>query len=150
MSDKPAAISGALVNMRNVGTHKSVALTVHVPEERAQEVIDAFGWPTMTAPVSIAIARLEEPAAEPRRKEPLSHAVRDAGIVCKEPEFWAFMRRSWGHPVSNEDEAADMVRLFCGIASRREITPGSEAQRRWNKIMLDYGRWRNQRERNAS
>lgn len=54
-----AAIQGSLVNMRNVGTHKSVALTIHVPEEAAQAIIEAFGWPTMTSPVSVAIARLD-------------------------------------------------------------------------------------------
>jgi hypothetical protein len=55
-----AIISGSLVDVRNVGSAKSVKLTVHVPEEYARKVIDAFGWPTGATPVSVAIARLDE------------------------------------------------------------------------------------------
>lgn len=149
MSDSPAAISGSLVNMRNVGTHKSVALTVHVPEERAQQVIAAFGWPTMTAPVPIAIARLEERAIEPGRREALPHTVRDAGIVCREPEFWVFISHYTTFPHASEAEAAAFVRKYCMVESRREIMPGSEAEKRWNALLLDYGRWRNRKAREA-
>ncbi len=54
-----AIISGSLVDVRNVGTHKSVKLTIHVPEELAMKVMEAFGWPTGVSPVSVAVARLE-------------------------------------------------------------------------------------------
>ena len=56
-----AIIAGSLVDVRNVGTHKSVKLTIHVPEEHATRVVAAFGWPTGVNPVSVAIARLEQP-----------------------------------------------------------------------------------------
>jgi len=55
-----AAIAAQLVDMRNVGTHKVMKLTIHVPEEQALAAIAAFGWPTGVNPVPIAIARLVE------------------------------------------------------------------------------------------
>jgi hypothetical protein len=55
-----AIISGSLVDVRNVGTHKSVKLTIHVPEELAMKVVAAFGWPTGAAPVLVAIACLDD------------------------------------------------------------------------------------------
>lgn len=58
--NKPAAISAQLVDMRNVGTHKCLKLTLHVPEEQALDAIAAFGWPTGAAPVPVAIARLNQ------------------------------------------------------------------------------------------
>lgn len=64
MTDRPAAIAGSLVSMKNVGAHKSVVLTLHVPEEHALKVIEAFGWPTMANPVSVAVARLSETAEQ--------------------------------------------------------------------------------------
>jgi hypothetical protein len=71
-SAKPAAIMGSLVNLKNVSTHKSLALTIHVPAEAAQQVLAAFGWPTMVDPVPVAIARLEgEAPHEVPRDEPL-------------------------------------------------------------------------------
>lgn len=60
---KPAAVMGSLVNLKNVATHKSIALTIHIPAEAAQEVLAAFGWPTMVDPVPVAVARLEESAS---------------------------------------------------------------------------------------
>jgi hypothetical protein len=59
MSNDPAVIAAKLVGMKNVGAHKSVVLTIHVPEELALRVIQAFGWPTMASPVDVAIAALD-------------------------------------------------------------------------------------------
>src|SRR5215203_874166 len=59
MANDPAVIAAKLVSIKNVGTHKSVVLTIHVPEELALRVIQAFGWPTMTSPVDVAIAALD-------------------------------------------------------------------------------------------
>jgi hypothetical protein len=53
-----AAISAQLVDVRNVGQHKCVKLTLHVPAEQAGMVMAAFGWPTQVDPVPVAIARL--------------------------------------------------------------------------------------------
>lgn len=55
---KTSAIDAYLVDVKNVNTHKVVELKIHVPQERAMEVFELFGWPTMVNPVSIAIARL--------------------------------------------------------------------------------------------
>ncbi len=56
---KPAAITAELVDVRNVGMHKCIKLTLHVPAERAAEVIAAFGWATAVDPVPVALARLD-------------------------------------------------------------------------------------------
>ena len=64
MNDK-AAIVGSLVSAKNVGVHKSVALTIHVPEELALRVFEIFGWPTMSHPISVALARLALAADAP-------------------------------------------------------------------------------------
>lgn len=178
MGEKPAAIAGSLVNMRNVGTHKSVALTIHVQEEAAEAIIKAFGWATMTNPVPVAIARLNgSPEPEPKEgptltftgrylegvdgrdePEPVPReevirraralkggpqtAVKQAGIVCKEPEFWSFLNPLHFNTEVNEKIAAQFVRAYCGVKSRADITPGSEAEHKWNKLFLEYGAWR--------
>lgn len=62
--DQPAAITAELVDVRNVGMHKCIKLTLHVPAERASEVMAAFGWPTAVDPVPVALARLNLEAKE--------------------------------------------------------------------------------------
>lgn len=57
MSDY-AAVTGSLVDVRNVGTHKCVKLSIEVPEEMALKVMESFGWPTGTNPVTVVVARL--------------------------------------------------------------------------------------------
>lgn len=59
MTAKPAAILADLVDIRNVGVHKSIKLTLHVPAEAAETVMAAFGWPTGVDPVKVAVARLD-------------------------------------------------------------------------------------------
>src|ERR1019366_6428507 len=68
---EPAAIIASLVDVRNIAEHSSVVLKIHVPQERALEVIAAFGWPTGANPVPVAIARLDTDVAPPKLVEAL-------------------------------------------------------------------------------
>jgi hypothetical protein len=50
------------VDARNIGTHKSLKLTLHIPAEMAEAFIRDFGWPTAADPIPVALARLVEDA----------------------------------------------------------------------------------------
>lgn len=58
-----AAVTGSLVDVRNIGTHKCVKLSIEVPQEMAMKVFESFGWPTGTEPVTVVVARLNETQA---------------------------------------------------------------------------------------
>lgn len=147
-----AIIDGSLVDVRNVNQHKCVRLVVDVPAERAREVIDAFGWPTMVNPVPVAIARLTEQASQaPRPAEqptkpagaPKSYAQRVA-LLCKEPRFWRFLSDEHGSvvgPVKSEADAAEAMRIICGVKSRSEIVEGTGAAATAKLIVGDYDVW---------
>lgn len=74
MNDRQAAadraITGSLVDARNVGAHKSFRLIVDVPAELAMDAINAFGWPSMVSPVPVAVAGLERAAAPVEQSHP--------------------------------------------------------------------------------
>ena len=78
---KPAAIYGSLVDLRNVGVHKSLRLTVEVPAELAAQVIEAFGWPTHAAPVPIAMARMNDVLPPLSNEVPPVSFARHAGSL---------------------------------------------------------------------
>lgn len=150
--DKPAAISGDFANYRPVLGRKVLQLIIEVPIEAQQHVFEALGFPTGGGAVPVAIVRLETPFEQPVTQPPSrSPAVRDAGIVCKEPEFWEFLNqetpaRLWSHSgIKSEADAAAYVRMWCNVESRREIRPGSYAEHVWNRLLLDYGAWRARR-----
>jgi hypothetical protein len=159
----PAAISASLVNMRNVGTHKSVALTIHVPEELAAQVIEAFGWPTMANPVSVAVARLRDAETDsrtnplgtpeaargsrssvtPHNSEPKERKAwadlppsQQAAIRCSEAEFTRWL---WSAHYEREDaDAAATVRRLCGVKSRADLNANHRARMVWFGLDTEY------------
>lgn len=173
---KPAAIMGSLVNLKNVASHKSLALTVHVPAEAAQQVLAAFGWPTMVDPVPVAVARLEEAAAQAgTSEEPKHRLARFIADRAKQPEATQeeppLEPRRWPDltpaqqtgVIRNEPEfweftgvgahgaeaARDYIRQFCHVDSCADIVPGTDAAARWAQLQVRYGNWLSQRKRTA-
>lgn len=159
-----AIISGSLVDVRNVGTHKSVKLTIHVPEELAMKVMEAFGWPTGVSPVAVAIARLEvsrpvsqaedrpgpalpPPAARPVRaekeKRPFNELApaQQAGILCGEQLFRFFLAEKFPQvwTITNRDPAS-AVREICKVDSRADIKPDNAD---WSALVLAFRLWKN-------
>lgn len=142
MTDR-AALQGQLVDIRNVGTHKSVKLTIHVPEELALSVTEMFGWPTAVNPVSVALARLVVPADKPeneglspslatkeRRRWADLSAGEQAGIRCNEADFQRFLY------VRDAEQAAMMLRSKFKVASRKDIPRDS-----WEEFEAEYQLW---------
>lgn len=136
---KLAAIEGQLVSIKNVSTHKSACLTIHVPEEYALKVIEAFGWPTMAAPVPVAIARLD-PNAKPERKG--GKLAQRAGILCSEGAFWRFLNEEKDRDVDDERGAAIVVRGICEVFSRADLDHNPEAASKFHNLELEFSAWK--------
>lgn len=148
------AISAQLVDIRNVGTHKVVKLTLHAPEEQAMKIMEMFGWPTGVNPVPVAIARLN-PLPKPDqsvgvpagRKSP----AQIAGYLCTLPAFHKFLqegfttqwRENYAADASNEEIAAGCVRDLCTVASRSEIKPDNAE---WNALQIAFKLWEREAE----
>lgn len=69
-----------------------------------------------------------------------------AGIRCKEPVFWAFLRegRYQLRTVTDEETAVWAVHEFCHVASRADLgKPGNQRQRvLWHQLDEEYQGWR--------
>ncbi|HZS57593.1 MAG TPA: hypothetical protein VFA65_24545 [Bryobacteraceae bacterium] len=156
-----AVIAAQLVDARNVGLHKFVKLTLHVPAEQALDVVRAFGWPTASEPVPVAIARLDVAAirkevvpAEPKRIEPASvfppparapaekRLAQLAGILCHETRFWKFLSEHISQDINSEEDAAGAVRAICDVESRADILPDTEAWRQFDLLLSKYAGWK--------
>ena len=156
---KAAIIAGSLVDVRNVGTHKSVKLTIHVPAEHATKVFDCFGWPTGVDPVAVAVARLDltkaqqpvevqdQPRPPQSQPQPLQAGgakklVQQAGICCADPRFQRFLQEMHGVEDLSEGAAAEFVRHWCCVASRSDIKPGTNAAAEWRDLHGQFMAWR--------
>jgi hypothetical protein len=149
---KLAAIEGQLVSIKNVSTHKSACLTIHVPEEYALKVIEAFGWPTMVAPVPVAIAKLDlsvakaatdAPASKPKKSWDELSLAQQAGILCDDPRFAKFLEENYtGSWERLKRDAAAFVREYCcDIQSRAELDTNKDAGQYFIALEKLYRAW---------
>lgn len=153
----PAAIVASLVDVRNLNTEKSVKLTLHVPAEQAGMVFEAFGWPTATNPVPVALARLHIPAEPiakpeaPKERRPFSELPysQQAAMRCREADFHKYCESTaptvWADLIrrgsTHDDAAAGLVRNWCMVASRTDITKGRHSGDCWEAIEAEYYAW---------
>ena len=161
---KPIAITGQLVDVRNIAAHKSARLLIDVPAEQAASIIAAFGWPTMVSPVPVAVARLANPSAsfDPSKVDgqegertrdlppPLQPEVPKArrhwddlspaqqcGIRCADPIFRKFLEENYGQEFNNEGSAAMFMRDYFRIESRSELTA-----KHWGAFDKTFQAWK--------
>jgi hypothetical protein len=158
----PAITHGSLVDVRNVNQHKCVRLVIDIPAERAREIIDTFGWPTMVDPVPVAIARLapsvqqqKEPAAssktpvptaKPRQTTLPGHPsyAQSLAIMCSKPQAWMFLFEKMGRSreINDPEQAAEAVRQLCGVQSRNETIIGTPKGDNANRLLSEFEGWK--------
>lgn len=153
------AIHAILVNIKNVGVHKSIALTLHIPQELAKNVIDLFGWPTMANPVNCGLARLNmadastgdgeaegiptsgiASATKPKREMTLANRI---AIICDDDVFKKFLREKYNLTFQQElgRTPAVLVREVCRVDSRSEIKYDTVEAERWKQLYTEYENW---------
>lgn len=134
-----AIIKATFSEWRMVKGRKVLQIICEVPLEAQGHVFQALGAPMPDAETWVAIARLQEPTAQPDQLEdhrkPKSLA-QIAGIICNEPAFWAFVH------VNDADEAAKYVRGHCGVTSRSALDSNDDAAQAFRTLKADYIIWR--------
>jgi hypothetical protein len=83
-------------------------------------------------------AQTPEPGEPPARVR-LTLAQR-AGMLCKDHLFRQFLRDA-GTPVHDDVEAATALRLICGVKTRADILPGTNAGDAFEELHADYTVW---------
>jgi hypothetical protein len=75
--------------------------------------------------------------------------VKQAGMRCANPVFWAWLEeegypRGKRHPCASNDDAAVLVRGFCNVASRADLLkPGFQNERiKWYDLDNAFQAWR--------
>lgn len=70
--------------------------------------------------------------------------TKQAGIRCTDPVFWAWLEEEKHFSVNNSEQAAEVVRDICGIASRRDLEkPGNSMERlRWFDLDNAFQGWK--------
>ena len=71
-----------------------------------------------------------------------TRAVRLAGILCKEKEFWEYLHEEEQIFNTTEDEATEWLRNYLGVKSRSELKTNEAARGRLHKVNEEYMAWK--------
>lgn len=69
-------------------------------------------------------------------------AIRLAGVLCREKEFWEYLNDEGQIFEANEESATEWLREYLGVNSRSELKTNQEARLRLKKVNEEYKVWR--------
>jgi hypothetical protein len=141
MAATPAVFKGTVGALRTIGGRKVIAVTVEVPIEHQSivaQIAEHGAW--------VAVARISEDKEQSEQKDrrrwnelPLSQ---QAAIRCGEIAFREFCALDCeGIKILDLDMAADHVREFCGVSSRKELDSNKIAAAKWRELEGRYDLW---------
>ena len=161
----PAAFQATYSDWRLVKGRKVVQVVFEIPLEDANKAYDVLGgMPDPSKSVWCGIARLKHegganqqfPNSDPTRNEaPRSPTTeggarkrdwnelspaQQTGMLCHDPTFVRFLIEEIEHDfsVTCPEDAATIVRQQCGVKTRADIVPGTDAATKWSRL---YGRF---------
>jgi hypothetical protein len=153
---KNAAFRATYSDWKLVKTRACVQVVFEVPLEKANDAYEVLGGMPFAATESwFAIARLHESsmvddapgaAPSPSPSAPgatINRLTKRAGILSNDPLFHKYLEHMQfeGPPVTKE-KAADYIRKYCGVESRKDIIPGTQAATRLDLLESSYVGWR--------
>ena len=149
-----AAIRAAYSDLKLVKTRKVVQLIFEVPIEEADHAYKVLGgYPRPDAETWVGIAPITEEAATraaptadkpSRRMSDLSRA-QQAGILCNDERFQAFVASYYEWPPGDVGDAAELasfVRNFCKVTSRAQLDSEPDRGKMWDQLRAEYDAWR--------
>jgi hypothetical protein len=73
---------------------------------------------------------------------PGDHAVKMAGILCRDPEFWRWLNDREMLMEKNEKACTEWLVSYLGIESRKELKTDTEARSLFNQLKRSFDAWR--------
>lgn len=70
-------------------------------------------------------------------------AVKIAGALCRDLDFWTFLHEDTQIIEPTEKEATEWLRNYLGVESRAELKTNHEARIRLESINMEYSKWKN-------
>ena len=68
--------------------------------------------------------------------------IKEAGIICRDPDFWDFLFDRMDIFGKNEENAISFIYEHCKIKSRKELASSQEATTLFNLIKKEFQEWK--------
>ena len=116
-----------------------LSLAVH-PEDLPEDLMrDFVGSRYMV--VMVRIGDNEQPVNR-ELEFPGDHAVKMAGMMCRDAEFWKWIKLKTGADVTSEKECAQWLSEFLNIQSRKELKEDQAVREVFNKYRKEFETWK--------
>ena len=73
---------------------------------------------------------------------PGDHAVKMAGILCRDPDFWRWLNDRQMLMEKNEKACTEWLISYLSIESRKELKTDTEARNLFNQLKRSFDAWR--------
>lgn len=127
------------VALKQNSTGYVLTLCLH-PDEIPEELLRDF----VGARYQVVMVRLDGNDRPMDRQDEFEgeRAVKMAGVLCRDPQFWDYLQDDNQIITPNEKEATDWMREYLGLKSRTELKTNAEARVQLEKINMEFGRWK--------
>ena len=116
-----------------------LTLRIH-PDELPEEVMrDFVGSRYLTVMVRLN----EEERPMNREQELAKDMVRVSGMLCRDPQFWAFLQESGNVIDKTEKEAMTWLKSYLKVESRADISKSQLAVEKMLGIKQEFASWKN-------
>ena len=129
---------GIKTSLRQTKDGYSLTLSVH-PDDLPDDLMrDFVGSRYMV--VMVRIGDNEQPLNR-ELEFPGDHAVKMAGMICRDPDFWAWLESKFDVIVDSEKDCATWLSDFLNIQSRKELKENEEVRNVFNKLRQEFLAW---------
>lgn len=130
---------GIKTALRQTKDGYSLTLAVH-PDDLPDDLMrDFVGSRYMV--VMVRIGDDERPVNR-QLEFPGDHAVKMAGMICRDPDFWEWIRLKTEVQIENEKECAEWLSEHLGIQSRKELKDNQDVREKFNQLRKVFESWK--------
>lgn len=151
-----SAIRGDYRTHKHIPSRSCYQLIIEISEADFPNACQVLGYPATGENTFVGIALLnkepieKEPwfAPEPEKKEEGDKLRVRAVLLCKDDSFqeFAYYNITGEHHHKYDETCEEMtiniLRNYCNIKSRSELTTSTEAQNKFKELLLRYDQWK--------
>lgn len=141
MQSNPIQFEGIKTAFRQSKDGYTLSLAIHPDEIPADLMRDFVGSRYM-----VVMVRLGDDDQPMVREDtfPGDAAVKAAGIICRDPEFWEWLFQKQMIFDKNEAAAKEFLYGYIGIETRKELKTDASARDLFNQLKKTFEAWKKQ------
>ena len=140
-NSSPIQFEGIKTAFRQSKDGYTLSLAIHPDEIPADLMLDFVGSRYM-----VVMVRLGDDDQPMVREDsfPGDAAVKAAGIICRDPEFWEWLFQKQMIFDKNEAAAKEFLYGYIGIETRKELKTDASARDLFNQLKKTFEAWKKQ------